>query len=276
MAAVLPAPSGIVTLLTDFGLSDPFVGVMTGAILSRFRQATVVDLCHGIRPQALREAAFWLQRCHPWFPPGTVHVGVVDPGVGTERRILAAALAGHWFLVPDNGLLGPALLGTPGAEVVAVNLEQVGLRPESATFHGRDVFAPLAAELASGRRSLGELGAAAVPVPCVLPAPVHQQSGVVGEVVTIDRFGNLISNLDQALVTELQATHVSIAGHDVALRRTYAEVEAGSLLALVNSFGVIEVAQREGTAEGRLRVGRGERIELLAPERPTFRLIGGS
>jgi S-adenosylmethionine hydrolase len=255
-------PSGVITLLTDFGLADPFVGVMTGAIISHFPAARVVDLCHGIPAQAIGEAAFWLERCYTWFPPGTVHVAVVDPGVGSQRRILAAALLGHYFLVPDNGLLGQALLDSPGARVHAVELARLGLSAPSATFHGRDVFAPLAARLASGEQSLDALGAPAVPRPCVLQAPLVQDDKVLGQIISIDRFGNLITNIDASLTARSGAKHVSLAGLSVPLCRTYSDVEPGELLALVNAFSVLEVAEREGSAERRLGICRGSRVEL--------------
>jgi S-adenosyl-L-methionine hydrolase (adenosine-forming) len=159
------AGCGIVTLLTDFGSSDPFVGVMTGAILSSFPAARVVDLCHGILPGAVAEAAFWLERCFPWFPPGSVHVAVVDPGVGSERRILGASVSGHLFLAPDNGCFGPRLLTASRAEFRSVDLERHGLSAASATFHGRDIFAPIAARLASGALGFAELGPPAEPLP---------------------------------------------------------------------------------------------------------------
>lgn len=264
MTQSLPAPSGVITLLTDFGLDDPFVGVMTGVILSGFPGARVIDLCHGIRPQAVAEAAFWLERSYAWFPPGSVHVVVVDPGVGSERRVLAAALGGQYFLVPDNGLLTPALLAQPDARVLAVEWKRLGLAPPSATFHGRDIFAPLAAALASGQRAWSELGTLATPLPSVLRPPEVSRGRARGEVVTIDRFGNLITNLDSACVERLSATHALIGERLIARHRTYADVGPGELLALVNSFGVLEIAQRDGSAERTLGAARGHAVELAA------------
>ena len=257
-----PTPSGVVTLLTDFGLSDPFVGVMTGVILSRFPSARVVDLCHGIRAQAVAEAAFWLERCYHWFPPGTVHVAVVDPGVGSTRRILAAALLGHYFLVPDNGLLGQRLQDSPETRVHEVDVARLGLPAPSATFHGRDVFAPLAAALASGAQRLDAVGPCAVARPCLLAAPVVTPDTISGEVVTVDRFGNLLTNLDEPLALAAQANHVEVAGRRIPLHRTYSDIGPGQLLALVNAFGVIEIAERDGSAERALGVGRGALVQL--------------
>lgn len=259
--------SGVITLLTDFGLVDPFVGVMKGVILSRFPAARVVDLCHGIRPQAIREAAFWLERCYAWFPPGTVHVAVVDPGVGSARRVLAAALLSHFFLVPDNGLLAERLLEAPGARVLAVDIARHGLTPPSATFHGRDVFAPLAAALASGALDFDALGEPVKPMPCELAGPTRDAQTISGEVVTIDHFGNLLTNLDGALLAGADLPHAIIGERRVPLGRTYSEARPGELLALVNAFGVLEIAERDGSAERTLGVGRGAVVRLPL-ERP--------
>jgi S-adenosyl-L-methionine hydrolase (adenosine-forming) len=250
------ARSGIITLLTDFGLSDPFVGIMKGVILSRFRGASVIDLCHGIPAQSVADAAFWLERSYGWFAPGTVHVAVVDPTVGSTRSILAVRAHGHLFLAPDNGLLAASLTG-PGAEVLRVDASRLGLSPPSATFHGRDVFAPIAADLASGAIGFADVGAPAQAAPCVLGAARVEAGAVRGEVVTIDRFGNLITNLERGALEAVGARRVSIGGREVALRRTYADVAPGELAALFNAFEVLELAVRDGSAERQLGLGRG-------------------
>ena len=257
-----PAACGIITLLTDFGTSDPFVGVMTGVVLSRFPAARVVDLCHGIRPGAIAEAAFWLERCYAWFPPGSVHVSVVDPGVGSERRILGAAIDGHFFLAPDNGCFGPKLLAASGAEFRSLDLARLALPLPSATFHGRDVFAPIAAGLASGALGFAELGPRADPLPSSLPVPVLSADRLQGEVVTVDRFGNLITNLDASFWSSQAVSEVSIASRRVQLHRTYSDAASGELVALVNSFGVLEIAEAGGNAERSLGSGRGTPVEL--------------
>src|SRR5579884_3415657 len=140
-------PSGIVTLTTDFGLEDPFVGVMKGRILGRFPAARLIDVTHAIPPQRPAEAGFWLARCFEYFPRGTVHVAVVDPGVGTDRAIVCVAARGHALLAPDNGLLAPIVAQCTDAEIFALGsarLAALGLNRVSATFHGRDIFAPVA------------------------------------------------------------------------------------------------------------------------------------
>lgn len=255
-----PAPSGVITLLSDFGTADPFVGVMKGAVLSRFRQAIVVDLCHGIRPQAIVEAAFWLERCYVWFPLGSVHVAVVDPGVGTARQLLAVASSGHFFLVPDNGLLPATLSAHPSCELRAVDATELGLATPSATFHGRDVFAPVAALLASGEKKFAELGPTTEALPCALAAAVQTATGFRGEVVTIDRYGNLITNIDAGAWTAQRSSHVAVGSRRLPLCRTYADAARGELVALINAFGVLEIAERDGSAERTLGCGRGSPV----------------
>jgi S-adenosylmethionine hydrolase len=252
----------LITLLTDFGLSDPFVGVMKGVIYSRLPKARVVDLCHGVAAQSVAEGAYWLDRCQPWFPPGTLHVAVVDPGVGTQRATLAAHIAGHYFLLPDNGLLSQRLLERPGAEIRAVNLERLGIVPASSTFHGRDVFAPLSTLLASGARSFGELGEPIEPQPSALCAPRSDADGITGEIVTVDRYGNLISNVDAELVRERGARQVAIGEHVLPLQRTYADAASSELVALINAFDSLEIAERDGSAAQRLGLGRGAPVRV--------------
>src|SRR5580692_3854810 len=171
-----PVPSGVITLTTDFGHQGPFVGVMKGAILQRYPQARLIDLTHEILVHWPAEAGFWLARVHPYFPPGTVHVAVVDPGVGTARGILAVLAHAQVFLAPDNGLLASVVSRAPGARIVrlaAATLARLGVARISATFHGRDIFAPLAAELAAGRLSVSELGE---PVTQLVPSWVDEPS----------------------------------------------------------------------------------------------------
>jgi S-adenosyl-L-methionine hydrolase (adenosine-forming) len=259
-------PSGIITLITDFGLEDPFVGVMKGRILERFPSARIVDLTHSTPAQRPLEAGFWLSRCFEYFPAGTVHVAVVDPGVGTARAILCAVTQGHALLAPDNGLLGGVAARHSDAETVEVTAERLaalGVHHVSATFHGRDVFAPLAAELASGRCAPHTLGHRRV-APVGDPAPAPEPTGrrVVGCVVTVDHFGNLITDIDARHLERVQGPEVRIAGHRLPLRRTYAEGRPGELMALVNAFDVVEIAERDGSAAATLRVGRGAAVTV--------------
>ena len=219
------APSGVITLTTDFGLKDPFVGAMKGQVLQRFAAARIVDLTHAVSVHQPAEAGFWLGRSYGYFPAGTVHVAVVDPGVGSARRIAAVEGDGHVFLAPDNGLLAGVLqrLATPPVirHLDQALLASLGLDRPSHTFHGRDIFAPLAAELAAGRLPPERLGArGATLLPDGLAPPRLEADGASGAVVTIDHFGNLLTNLDAALITAIERPVVLVAGRAVPLLRT--------------------------------------------------------
>jgi len=262
-------PSGIITLLTDFGLSDPFVGVMKGVILGRFAAARIVDLTHGIAPQDCRAASFWLGRSFAWFPTGSVHVVVVDPGVGTERGAVVLRADDHLFVGPDNGVLTGVLERAESTEARDIDLARFDLPPASHTFHGRDVFAPVAAELASGRRTFDEVGEVkAAPSRLASARPRRCGGDVEGTVVTVDHFGNLITDLDGALMSHQAEAWVGIAGQQCPVGRTYADVHPGELLALVGSFGTLEVACRDGSAAAKLGVGPGAPVALCAPPKP--------
>jgi S-adenosylmethionine hydrolase len=257
-------PSGVITITTDFGHQGPFVGVMKGRILTRFPQARIVDLTHEIVVHWPAEAGFWLARSFEYFPPGTVHVAVVDPGVGTSRDIIAVTAAGHIFLAPDNGLLAPVVSRSPEATIVRLNAAQVarfGVHRPSATFHGRDIFAPIAAELAAGRCVPEDLGPATdTLVPSWVDEPTVDASSVAGVVITIDHFGNLISNIDAGLIERFRLPLVHAGNHSFPLMRTYGDVHPGEYLALINSFGVLEIARAEQSAAEGLGLSRGAPI----------------
>jgi len=242
--------SGVITITTDFGHKGPFVAVMRGVILSRNPNAHVIDLAHDIPPQWPPEAGFWISRAY--FPRGTIHMAIVDPGVGTEREILLVEYDHHVFMAPDNGLLAPLLDHAESARIWQLDLERLGslkLAKPSATFHGRDIFAPVAAELAAGKLSLTAIGKAVSEyTPGWLDDPVVGKGKVSGTIITIDAFGNLISNIDQALIKNFQEPIAHIAGHAIPTLTTYGRAKPGDLLALVNSFGVIEIAKSEGSA----------------------------
>lgn len=259
-------PSGLVTLLTDFGLRDPYVGIMKGVLHRTRPGVTCIDLTHAIEPQDVATAGFHLAHSWRWFPEGTVHVAVVDPGVGSERAILVAEEAGHAFLAPDNGLLG-AVLGA-GARVFALDEERFALPDRSATFHGRDVFAPAAGALAGG------LAPARAGRPCEdWLRPEGEGEVVAGDepievrVVVVDRFGNLVTGLDVGrLALDLALWEVEVGGRRIPAGRTYAEVAPGEPLALVDSYGHLEVAVRDGDAARELNLGRGDRLTLRRRE----------
>jgi S-adenosylmethionine hydrolase len=257
-------PSGVITITTDFGHQGPFVGVMKGCILTRFPEARIVDLTHEIVVHWPAEAGFWLARAFHYFPAGTVHIAVVDPGVGTSRDILAVAAEEHVFLAPDNGLLAPIVTRYPQARVIrfdAQRLARFGVHRPSATFHGRDVFAPIAAELAAGRCAPVDLGpVAASIVPAWVDEPTVDAGGASGVVITIDHFGNLISNIDGSLVGRFRQPLVQAGNHSFPLLRTYGDAQPGDYLALVNSFGVLEIARAEQSAAEGLGLSRGAPI----------------
>lgn len=258
--------SGVITITTDFGHKGPFVGVMKGVILQRFRDAQVVDLTHEIPAQWPPEAGFWVRRSYRYFPPGTVHVAIVDPGVGTERDILLVEHDQHYFMAPDNGLLARMLDHAEQALVFRLDLdalERLGIPAPSSTFHGRDIFAPIAAELAAGKTTPVSIGIATDTwTPAWVDEPETSAGKVTGSIMTVDAFGNLISNIDAALIEALDRPLVHIAGRDIPLLKTYGNVKPGEYLALVNSFGVLEVARAESSAAQGLGVERGAPITV--------------
>jgi hypothetical protein len=262
-------PSGVITLTTDFGHKDPFVGVMKGQVLRRFPTAQLVDLTHEVLVHWPAEAGFWLGRSYRYFPPGTVHVAVVDPGVGSARDIAIVEADGQVFLAPDNGLLAGVLERVETAPTLRHLdlgvLPRLDVHRPSATFHGRDVFAPIAAELAAGRWQPEALGHAVQElVPGWLDEPVVGPGQVSGAVITVDHFGNLLTNIDAALLPQAPHTVVRAGGHDIPLRRTYSDVRPGDYLALVNSFGVLEVARAEQSAAHGLGLDRGAPVIAMA------------
>lgn len=259
-------PSGVITLTTDFGHKGPFAAVMKGVMLGRFPDARIIDLAHDIPAQWPPEAGFWVARSFHWFPPGSVHVAIVDPGVGTERDILLVQYDDHIFMAPDNGLLAQLLEHARDPRVFRLDMTKLGaldLPSPSATFHGRDIFAPVAAELAAGRGSVADFGE---PVsewtPGWLDEPVVTGNSVTGVVVTIDTFGNLISNIDESLIDDYREPVASLGGHEVPMLATYGRARPGDLLALINSFGVVEVAKSEGNAAEGLGVDRGAPVSV--------------
>jgi S-adenosylmethionine hydrolase len=261
------APCGIVTLLTDFGEKDPFVGVMKGVILSRFPSARIVDLTHGIDAQDVVEAGFWLEASHGFFPRGTVHVAVVDPGVGTERLPIAADTGGHYFVAPDNGLLSPLLERARDPAARAIEIQRLKLPAPSRTFHGRDVFAPAAADLASGRIGFSALGPKVEPQRLPAGAAVKFAGGeAVGVVVTVDRFGNLITNIGGALLERIRSPRVVAGELECPVVGTYMDAAPGDYVALVNSFGRLEVARCQGDASAGLGLSKGARIVVRGEE----------
>lgn len=241
------------TLTTDFGLKDGFVGTMKGVIWSICPAAQIADISHAIAPQNVLEAAFALWRAYPFFPAGCVHVGVVDPGVGTGRRPLAARLGEHYFVGPDNGLFTPMYEdaeknGWP-LELVHLANEKFFLANVSPTFHGRDIFAPVSAHLANGI-PLAELGPVLTdPVRLSMPKPEKTLTGWRAHVTAVDNFGNLTLDLPAAALLEHTHVRFRLHGREVhGLTASYGHKQPGQLVALVDSENHIEIAVVNGSA----------------------------
>jgi S-adenosyl-L-methionine hydrolase (adenosine-forming) len=242
----------IITLLTDFGTADGYAGEMKGVLLSAVPNASIVDISHDIPPQDVELGRLTIARYWRRFPAGTIHLAVVDPGVGSARPALVVASDGRFLVGPDNGLLSPALL-MPDAHAVTLAVPERA----SPTFHGRDVFAPAAAALARGKpvEDLGE--AAHNPVIRRTPEPRRGADGSVqGEVIAIDRFGNAVTNLLGRIGS------VAVAGRTLLLSRTYSELMPGEAGAVIGSTGLIEVVVRDGRASEVLSLTRGSAVSL--------------
>jgi S-adenosyl-L-methionine hydrolase (adenosine-forming) len=270
-------PSGIVTLLTDFGVDDAYVGTVKGVLLTINPQARLVDLTHAVPPQDVRRAAHLLEAAWRFFPPGTVHLAVVDPEVGGRRRAIAVKAGGHYFVGPDNGLLG-FCFDVPGARAVVLTEARYHRRPVSGTFHGRDVFAPVAAYCSRGVRLTAFGPRLRRPVRLAERLPRRRGDRVHGEVLLADRYGNLLTNLPGPALPGPPARGVlRIGGARIAgLVGTYAERPRHALGALIDSSERVEVFVREGSARQRLGVGPGTPVSWWGPGRRASRLARDS
>ena len=248
----------IVTLLTDFGTADGYVAEMKGVLLTASPETVVVDVAHDVAPQDTEGARLALARYWRRYPPGTVHVVVVDPGVGTGRAAIVVESEGRSLIGPDTGVLSPALLA-PDARAFRLPIP----RSASPTFHGRDVFAPAAAQLAAGT-SAGSLGTP-FPNPVLRRTPEPRRGddgGIDGEVIHIDRFGNAVTNLLAPYGGQLE-----VAGRILDLVRTYADAAPGGYVAVTGSSGLVEIARRDGDAASGLGLVRGTRVILRGASR---------
>jgi S-adenosylmethionine hydrolase len=269
----------IITLTTDFGLADAYVAAMKGVILSINPEANIVDICHTIKPQNIAEAAFVLSTAYPFFPRGTIHVVVVDPGVGTERRAIILKTPTACFVAPDNGVLNyvvqeylvkPRVAASqhlaelgPGLEAVAITKPKYWRSPVGDTFHGRDIFAPVAARLSLGQPPL-EFGEKITNL-TVLPIPKPHKganSSLVGHILHIDSFGNLITNVNRHDLPEARETiTVEVGGRLIkGLSRTYAEGQG--LLTLTGSSDYLEISLKEGNASAYLNAKVGDEVKI--------------
>ncbi len=269
--------NNIITLTTDFGLNDEYAGVMKGVILSRAPQAKVIDLTHGIDPQDIRQAAYIIRSAYPYFPTGTVHVVVVDPGVGTSRKIITVHADGHTFVAPDNGVLTLIITKSrDGITAYEITSEDLFLKPISHTFHGRDIMAPVAAALANGVSPLtlgNEINAddlVIIQLPKITP---DRSTGTIsGSVVYIDHFGNAMTNIHLSELLELlkdghllpDALTVKIKHRTICgLHPSYASVAPGSPVAIFGSRNYLEVGVNMGNASELLDISIGDEVLVL-------------
>jgi len=268
--------NAIITLTTDFGLDDPYVAIMKGVILGIAPHATIVDYTHGVEPGNIAQAAHLLRTGCQYFPQGTVHVAVVDPGVGSDRRAIAIETPACTFVGPDNGVLALAAqdaqdVGGEQVHIIELTNQQFWRSSLSATFHGRDLFAPVAAHLAAGVAfaSLGQ------PTDTLVPADMQVvqciDNGLLrGQIVHIDRFGNCITNItryDLARYGIGEQVIVEIIDQQIGgLIRTYADVPPGRLTCLIGSGGNLEIAVPNGSAAAMLGVGIGDRLRVRKVE----------
>jgi len=257
----------LIALLTDFGLEDTYVGQMKAVIHAILPGAPVIDLTHAVAPQDIQHGAFLLERALPVLPEGTVTVAVVDPGVGTKRRAIALESAGRVFIGPDNGLFTPILENRDVRACVEITERRYMRQARSSTFHGRDVFSPAAAHVASGV-PLADLGSAIGRETCIriaMPGATALEDGTgwEGSVVFGDRYGNLVTSIGSELAEEDGAWRMRLSdGTAIPLLGTYGEAGEGEALAYRGSFGNLEIAVRNGSAHERFGIGRGGRVRL--------------
>jgi hypothetical protein len=258
----------IITLITDFGTRDHYVAVMKGVILGIAPDVRIVDVTHEIEPHNVLDGAFVLQQTWYWYPPGTIHVVVVDPGVGSDRRVVLTQLGGHYVVAPDNGLMTLVARDRPDHTAFVLDHEAYFLPSVSSTFHGRDIMAPVAAHLARGIAP-AEFGARADRLhllSSVEPIPLPA-GGFEGRVVYVDRFGNLVTNIGEPelslLGDSVESWHVLINGLSIGpIRKTYAEVPEADALAVMGGSGLLEVAVNRGRALDRFGPTDALKIEI--------------
>lgn len=256
----------IITFTSDFGLDDWFVGVVHAVVYTIAPESRVVDLSHAVPPGDVRRGAFLLEAAAGDFPPGTVHLAVVDPGVGTARRALAVSARKQYFVGPDNGLLEWAL-ADPQAMAYALTEDRFFRQPVSRTFHGRDVFAPVAAHLARGER-IDAFGPPVVDPVFLARGTNPTQTGEIGGLITyIDRFGNALTDLTHETLARafpgLDASRIEVEISDRVIRgltRSYGDAPVGTLLAIMGSSGRLEIAQVGGDAANRYGIGEGDPV----------------
>jgi S-adenosylmethionine hydrolase len=245
-------PSHIITLTTDFGLHDPYVAMIKGVILSIDSKARIVDITHQIQAGSVIHAAGIVREAFPFFPKGTVHVVVIDPGVGSDRRPIGLEAGGHYFVGPDNGIFWPVIEDHKEAKIVHLIDHTFFLSVMSHTFHGRDIFAPVAAHLSRGV-DLEQMGPKIDdPHTLLYPSPREKAEILYGQTARVDHFGNLITNIHRKdLNSFLESAHPVIEVGNLVIKKlshTYSDVEEGEPLALINSSDWLEIAVHLGRA----------------------------
>jgi len=255
-----------ITLTTDFGHQDEYVGVMKGVILSINKKIPIIDLVHTIAPQNIRQGALILKNNYTYFPEGTVHLVVVDPGVGSSRRIIAFQNSGQIFIGPDNGIFTPFFVNQDPFDVYVVENEQLFLSSISKTFHGRDIMAPVAARLASGM-DIADVGPQITSHSCAIISlrnPVLQRNGVTGEVITIDNFGNIRTNITLAYLNEIDLGDkpcITLKSYTFGfIDGSYKDIDSDMPTGIINSSGELEVCVKNGNAARLLKTNKGERV----------------
>lgn len=256
----------VISLITDFGLKDNFVGVMKAVVLNVNPCAAIVDICHEIKPQNILEAAFLLRASYRYFPSGTVHLVVVDPGVGSKRKKLLIKTKNYFFIGPDNGVLSLALKDELPIKLIEITNDRYFLKPVSNTFHGRDIFAPVAAYVSKGE-DIKKFGKAIRSFETI-DLPKFKISGniLIGEIIYIDRFGNLVSNIPKDMLDDFvedRGFEIRIKDETIdRLSKGYFEGSDTKPIALINSFDYLEVAIASGSARDYLGVDKGAEIKI--------------
>jgi len=256
----------IITLLTDFGSKDHYVGAMRGVILGINPHATIVDITHHISPQSIVEGAFLLSSVYTYFPQGTIHLAVVDPGVGSERKPILVKGEKFFFVGPDNGIFGLIYDQLKKISVFELTNAHFFLKPVSATFQGRDIFAPVAAHLSRGVSPL-KMGKETKNFQRLsLPQPILEKKKIRGKVMYIDSFGNLITNITVHHLKNLGKAPGKIKIRETVisgLSKNYQEVKKGTLLAIIGSSNFLEISVREGSAQKKLKSKEGDDVKVF-------------
>jgi S-adenosylmethionine hydrolase len=263
----------VVTLTTDFGYRDPFAGIMKGVILSINPSAHIVDITHDISPQNILEAAIAIEMSFDSFPVGSIHIVVVDPGVGSVRRPILVATGSHFFVGPDNGVFSRIYKLHEIKTVIHMTDEHYFMPKRSSTFHGRDIFAPVAAWLSSGTEASNFGTPITDYVTVQVPVPVMSSKNVLeGEIISVDRFGNATTNIKISHLTDLYGENyfdnpsILFRGNKVPFRHYYSEAEDKGLYSLINSFGHLELFVYKGNASSEFGICLGDKVKVITSD----------